>query len=60
MQRVVSETFARKAYRTLLIAHADYHIDEYNRLKEANNNFGGESDREALENNLILIGIFAL
>ena len=60
MQKVVSETFARKAYRTLLIAHADYSTEEYNRIKAANNNFVTENDREALENNLILIGIYAL
>jgi len=47
MQKVVAETFARKAYRTLLIAHADYTVDEYNRIKNANNILHGESDRES-------------
>lgn len=60
MQRIVAETFARKAYRTLLIAHADYSMDEYQKIKEANNGFVHEQDREALEQNLILIGIYAL
>jgi magnesium-transporting ATPase (P-type) len=59
-KKIVSETFAVKAYRTLLIAHADYTYDEYLRLKDANNNFAGESDREALEQGLTLIGIYAL
>jgi magnesium-transporting ATPase (P-type) len=59
-RKIVAETFAVKAYRTLLIAYADYSYDEYLRLKDANNGFQHESDREALEQNLILIGIFAL
>jgi Ca2+ transporting ATPase len=60
MKEIVAETFAKKAYRTLLIAHADYTVDEYNRLKNANNGFSTEADREALEQNLVLIGIYAL
>lgn len=59
-RKIVADTFAVKAYRTLLIAHADYTYDEYLRLKDANNGFQHESDREALEQNLILIGIYAL
>ena len=49
MQRVVTETFARKAYRTLLIAYREYTIEEYERLKNQNNGFASEADREALE-----------
>jgi hypothetical protein len=48
-RKIVADTFAVKAYRTLLIAHADYTYDEYLRLKDANNGFQHESDREALE-----------
>jgi magnesium-transporting ATPase (P-type) len=48
-RKIVADTFAVKAYRTLLIAHADYTYDEYLRLKDANNGFQLESDREALE-----------
>lgn len=32
-KRIVAETFAVKAYRTLLIAYADYTEEEYQRLK---------------------------
>ena len=56
----MSETFAVKAYRTLLIAYADYTEEEYMILKGQHNNFEKESDREALEQNLTLIGIYAL
>jgi hypothetical protein len=49
-----------KAYRTLLIAYADYTYDEYLRMKDANNGFGGEADREVLEQNLTMIGIYAI
>jgi P-type Ca2+ transporter type 2B len=59
-RKIVGDTFAVKAYRTLLIAYADYTYDEYLRLKDANNNFAGEADREALEQGLTLIGIYAL
>jgi len=59
-RKIIAETFAVKAYRTLLIAYADYTYDEYLRLKDANNNFQSESDREALEQNLTLIGVYAL
>ena len=60
MKKVVAETFAVKSYRTLLIAYAEYKYDEYLRLKEANNGFAGEQDREVLEKGLTLIGIYAL
>jgi hypothetical protein len=33
MKKIVAETFAVKAYRTLLIAYADYTEEEYQRLK---------------------------
>lgn len=60
MKKIVAEKFAVKAYRTLLIAYADYTEDELQRLQQANNNFEKEADREALERNLTLIGIYAL
>ncbi len=60
MKKIVAEKFAVKAYRTLLIAYADYSEDELQRIQQANNNFEKEADREALEKNLTLIGIYAL
>ena len=60
MKKIVAESFAVKAYRTLLIAYADYTEEELKRLQQANNNFEKEADREALEKNLTLIGISAL
>jgi hypothetical protein len=32
-RKIVAETFAVKAYRTLLIAYSDYTEEEYQRLK---------------------------
>mgnify|MGYP006919650247 CR=1 FL=1 len=32
-RKIVGDTFAVKAYRTLLIAYADYSYDEYLRMK---------------------------
>ena len=34
MQEIVTETFARKAYRTLLVAYREYTIEEYERVKD--------------------------
>jgi magnesium-transporting ATPase (P-type) len=60
MKKIVVETFARKAYRTLLIAYRDYTMGEYNNLKAMNNDFTTEANREVLEQDLTLIGIYAL
>lgn len=60
MKKIVTDTFAKKAFRTLLVAYREYSIDEYKHLEAANNQFSSESDREALEQDLIMIGIFAL
>lgn len=60
MKKIVTETFAKKAYRTLLIAYREYSIQEYENIKEQNNGFTSEADREALEKDLTLIGIYAL
>jgi Ca2+-transporting ATPase len=52
--------FASKCYRTLLVAYVDYDTKEWEILKAGNNNFTSEADREAVENNLVLVGIFGL
>ena len=60
MKEIISETFAVKAYRTLLVAYREYSMSDYEKLKEQNNGFSSESDREALETDLTLVGIYAL
>lgn len=60
MKEIIADTFAVKAYRTLLVAYREYSLDEYERLKEQNNGFQTEADREALEVDLTMVGIFAL
>lgn len=32
MREIVSETFAKKAYRTLLVAYKEYTVEEYERV----------------------------
>lgn len=32
MKEVVTDTFAKKAYRTLLVAYREYTMDEYERV----------------------------
>ena len=58
--QVVSNTFAKRAYRTLMIASADLTMEEYERLRLDNNLFKSEADREVLERNLTIVGIYAL
>jgi P-type Ca2+ transporter type 2B len=60
MKEIITDSFAVKAYRTLLVAYREYSMDEYERLSAENNGFKSESDREALETDLTLVGIFAL
>ncbi|CDW88443.1 calcium-translocating p-type pmca-type family protein [Stylonychia lemnae] len=57
---VVTNSFAKKAFRTLLIAYADLTNEQYDNLCEQNNNFASEVDREVLESSLTVIGIYAL
>jgi Ca2+ transporting ATPase len=57
---VVKENFAKQAFRTLLIAYKDISLHEFNELKRWNNNFEKESDREVLERDLCVIGIYGL
>ena len=56
----VVKQFANKCYRTLLVAYVDYDVSEWETLKRNNNNFEKETDRETVENNLVLVGIFGL
>ncbi|CDW82450.1 calcium-translocating p-type pmca-type family protein [Stylonychia lemnae] len=58
--KIVNETFAKRAFRTIMLAYRDYSFQEFDRIKEQNNNFQSEQDREALENELTLVSIFAL
>ena len=60
LSEIVTNTFARQAFRTLLIAYSELSMDEYNTLKSQHNNFHSEKDREVLEQDLTVVGIYAL
>lgn len=60
VKEIVTNTFAKKAYRTLLIAYKELSYDQYLEISRTHNNFHAESDREVLENNLTIVGIYAL
>ena len=60
IKNIVTETFAKQAFRTLLIAHTEYSKEQYEQIKAENNNFQTERDREVLEKELTIIGVFAL
>jgi Ca2+ transporting ATPase len=52
--------FAMEAYRTLLITYKDMSMQEFNRLKAANDDFAKEKNRLVLETDLIAVGLFGL
>mmetsp|Transcript_33196 Transcript_33196/g.41064 ORF Transcript_33196/g.41064 Transcript_33196/m.41064 type:complete len:362 (-) Transcript_33196:1345-2430(-) len=56
----VVKKFAKKCYRTLLMAYADYDEARWENLKASNNNFATLDDREAAEVGLTMIGIVGL
>ena len=60
LKNIVKESFAPKAYRTLLVAYTDFSASDYQNLKSQNNDFKKEKDREVLEADLCVAGIFAL
>ena len=62
-KQIVNETvkeFAKKCYRTLLVAYLDIKAQEWESWKSNNNNFKEIHDKEAVENGLTMVGIFAL
>jgi magnesium-transporting ATPase (P-type) len=54
------KNFANKAYRTILVSYKDMTMEEYNFLKQSNNDFEKEADKECLECELTAVGIFGL
>lgn len=44
----------------MLVAYVDFDANEWDSLKKNNNNFESEADRETVESNLVLVGIFGL
>lgn len=60
LKDIVTDRFAKKAYRTLLIAYRELSKAEYEREADSHNQFAKEDDREVLEKNLTVIGVFAL
>ena len=54
------KTFARKCYRTLLLAYADFDEAKWEELKATRNNFDCLEDKEAVEQGLTMIGIVGL
>jgi len=57
---IITNTFAKQALRTLLVAYTDLKVHEYENLMEQNNDFKTERDREVLESSLTVVGVFAL
>lgn len=60
MKEIVTDSFAKNAFRTILTAYADLQFEEYEKLKNQNNGFAKEENREVLERNMVVVAIFAL
>lgn len=56
----VVKKFAKKCYRTLLLAYADYDEGKWEELKAQHNNFESIEDKEYAEMGLTLVGIVGL
>lgn len=56
----VIEKSARKGLKTIIYAYKDIPIDDWNFLKDQNNNFLEEHDRHVLEQNLTFLAAFGL
>ena len=52
--------FAERAYRTILMSYRDMSLEEYQNLKSENNDFANEKDREVLEKELVIAGVFGI
>lgn len=56
----IVKKFAKKCYRTLLLAYADYDEGKWEELKAQHNNFESIEDKEYAEMGLTLVGIVGL
>lgn len=52
--------FAKQAYRTIIVTYRDMSMEAWEALKEENNGFETDEDRNAIEKELTAIGIFGL
>ncbi len=60
VDRVIRQEYCQKGLRCLAFAFRDFTIEEFELLREENNNFTTDSDRQSLYQNLTLISIFAM
>lgn len=60
IDKIVTEEFASKAYRTILISYRDYTKEEFDQLREENEDFKTPQSREVLEKDLTALAIFAI
>jgi len=60
MSDIIQKKFTTQGYRVLAFAYKDMPFDEFNAMKERNNDFVSENDRIELERDLTFVGAFAL
>lgn len=52
--------FARKAYRTIMLAYREMSKDDFDQLMADNNDFQEETDKFVLEEDLTAVGLFGI
>lgn len=60
LKDIIENRFAKNALRTIATAYTDLSYEEYQKLKEENNEFDSEEKRQLLEKNMIFVCIFAI
>lgn len=60
MNDILQQKFTTQGYRAIAFAYKDLSVEEFEEMKNNNNNFQTEADRSVLENQLTFIGVFAL
>ena len=60
LNQEIIENQAKLGLRTLAYAYKDIDVDRWEQIKEENNNFESEKDRESLEFDLVFAAAFGL
>lgn len=60
MYETAIDKFSGKAYRNILFAYREMSVDDFNALKEENNNFENEEDKYVLEEDLTAMCMFGI
>jgi Ca2+-transporting ATPase len=60
MNDIIHQKFTTQGLRAIAFAYKDFTVNDFELLKKSFHNFASESDRDSLEQQLTLVGVFAL